>query len=65
MSAVHTVMSTRGPFMVCDGCFSHLKEGEMIDARGRAAVDTISEEFCVNCFDRNKVLIDDLAGSTE
>ena len=42
-----------------------LKDGGMIDARGRAVADTVSEDFCMNCFDRNKILIDDLAGSTE
>ena len=65
MSGKQSIMSTRGPFMVCDVCYAHLKEGKMIDDNGRAVVDTVSEEFCLNCFDRNKILIDDLAGSTE
>lgn len=62
---MHSVMSTRGPFMVCSACYVSLKERVMIDASGRAVSDSISDEFCMNCFDRNKVLIDDLAGSTE
>jgi hypothetical protein len=62
---MHTIQSTRGPFVVCDACFSVLKQERMVDERGRAIADDISGEFCPNCFDRNKVLIDDLAGSTE
>lgn len=58
-------MSSRGPFIVCDGCFSELKETAMVDERGRASSDAVSEQFCANCYDRNKVLIDDLAGSSE
>jgi hypothetical protein len=42
-----------------------LQAESKVDARGRAASDAISDEFCINCYDRNKILIDDLAGSTE
>ncbi|HET6465393.1 MAG TPA: hypothetical protein VFH55_07275 [Nitrospiria bacterium] len=62
---MHAVMSTRGPFMICDACFSLLRDEKKVDPNGRAVSDSISEEFCLNCFDRNKILIDDLAGSTE
>jgi len=62
---VHAVMSTRGPFMVCDACFSMLRAEGKLDRNGRAVSDAISDDFCVNCYDRNKILIDDLAGSTE
>jgi len=62
---VHALMSTRGPFIVCDSCLALLKEENKIDERGRAVSDSVSDEFCVNCYDRNKILIDDLAGSTE
>jgi len=51
--------------MICDACFSMLRAEEKVDQNGRAVLDSISEEFCLNCFDRNKILIDDLAGSTE
>jgi len=51
--------------MICDACFSLLRDEAKVDQNGRAVSDSISEEFCLNCFDRNKILIDDLAGSTE
>ena len=63
--AMHAVMSTRGPFIVCHACYSTLKEDAKLDPRDRAVSDSVSDEFCVNCYDRNKILIDDLAGSTE
>ena len=44
---------------------NYLKEAGLLNEKGRAISDDISSEFCPNCFDRNKVLIDDLAGSTE
>ena len=44
---------------------SALKEEGKVDPRDRAVLDSVSDEFCVNCYDRNKILIDDLAGSTE
>jgi len=62
---MHTVLSSRGHFVVCDTCFAVLKQERLVDEKGKAATDDISVEFCPNCFDRNKVLIDDLAGSTE
>ncbi|MBI3595637.1 MAG: hypothetical protein HY203_00610 [Nitrospirae bacterium] len=62
---MHAVMSTRGPFMICDACFSMLRDEAKVDQNGRAVSDSIAEDFCPNCFDRNKILIDDLAGSTE
>ncbi|MBI3810663.1 MAG: hypothetical protein HY283_00425 [Nitrospirae bacterium] len=62
---MHAVMSTRGPFIVCHFCYSQLKDEAKLDPRDRAVSDTVSDEFCVNCYDRNKILIDDLAGSTE
>ena len=62
---MHQIMSTRGPFMVCDACLSILKDSNLVDKRGRAASDDVSGEFCMNCFDRDRILIDDLAGSTE
>ena len=62
---MHAVMSTRGPFMVCDSCFKMLKDTSQLNPRGAAVNDQISEDFCPNCFDLNRPLIDDLAGSTE
>lgn len=62
---LHAVMSTRGPFIVCNACYSTLKDEAKLDPRDRAVSDSVSDEFCVNCYDRNKILIDDLAGSTE
>ena len=62
---MHAVMSTRGPFIICSACYSMLQDEAKVDARGRALSDSVSDEFCVNCYDRNKILIDDLAGSTE
>jgi len=62
---MHAVMSTRGPFMVCDACFAMLKDEAKVDERGRAVSDSVADEFCINCYDRNKILIDDLTGSTE
>ena len=61
----HAVMSTRGPFIVCHSCYVTLKDEAKLDPRDRAVSDSVSDEFCVNCYDRNKILIDDLAGSTE
>jgi len=61
----HAVMSTRGPFIVCNSCYTTLKDEAKLDPRDRAVSDSVSDEFCVNCYDRNKILIDDLAGSTE
>jgi len=61
----HAVMSTRGPFIVCNACYMQLKEEAKLDPRDRAVSDSVSDDFCVNCYDRNKILIDDLAGSTE
>ena len=62
---MHTVSSSRGHFLVCDACMTYLKQEGMVNERGRALTDDVSSEFCPDCFDRNKVLIDDLAGSTE
>ncbi len=62
---MHAVMSSRGPFMVCDTCFGLLNESQLIDPRGRAVDDKISREFCPNCWDVNRPLIDDLDGSFE
>lgn len=62
---MHSVMSTRGPFMVCEACYTMLRDGRLVDDHGRAVSDAVCEDFCMNCYDRNKVLIDDLAGSTE
>ena len=62
---MHAVMSTRGPFIVCHACYTALKDEAKLDPRDRAVSDSVSDEFCVNCYDRNKILIDDLAGSTE
>ena len=59
-----SVMSTRGPFMVCDACYSILKEYNILDGKDRTIPDAVSDEFCMNCYDLNKVLIDDLAGSS-
>ena len=62
---MHTIGSTRGQFIVCDTCIKILKQEGLVDQRDRAMSDDISAEFCPNCFDHNRVLIDDLAGSTE
>lgn len=62
---MHSVMSTRGPFTLCDACYTTLREGKLVDEYGRTVSDSVSEEFCMNCYDRNKILIDDLAGSME
>ena len=62
---MQSVMSTRGSFMVCDACYSLLKECDMLDGKHRTISDAVSDEFCMNCYDLNKVLIDDLAGSSE
>lgn len=62
---MYSIMSSRGPFIICSACYAFLKEENQIDDRNRAASDAVAEEFCMNCFDRNKVLIDDLAGSSE
>ena len=61
---MNMIGSTRGHFMVCDLCVDYLKKEGFIDEKGRAK-DDISGEFCPDCIDRNKVLIDDLAGSSE
>jgi hypothetical protein len=62
---MHAVMSSRGPFMVCDGCYRTLLDDALVNARGWAVNDKISDEFCPNCYDVNRPLIDDLAGSSE
>jgi hypothetical protein len=62
---MHTIQSTRGPFVVCTACMAYLKEAGLVDRNGKPVSDDISAEFCPNCYDRNKVLIDDLSGSTE
>ncbi len=51
--------------MVCEACYTMLRDGRLVDDHGRAVSDAVCEDFCMNCYDRNKVLIDDLAGSTE
>lgn len=51
--------------MICDACYTMLKAEAQVDQNDRAVSDSISEDFCLNCFDRNKILIDDLTGSTE
>jgi hypothetical protein len=62
---MHTIGSTRGHFIVCDTCIKILKQDGLVNEKGRAVADDISAEFCPNCYDRNKILIDDLEGSTE
>jgi hypothetical protein len=62
---MQNVQSSRGPFIVCETCYAILLQDRLVDDKGRALVDDISSEFCPNCFDRNKILIDDLAGSSE
>ena len=59
---MHMIASTRGQFMVCSSCMSYLKEEGLVDEKGRPVSDDVSSEFCPNCYDRNKVLIDDLEG---
>jgi hypothetical protein len=60
-----TIISTRGQFVICESCYAHLKESDLVDHRGWSKADTVFDEFCMNCYDVNKILIDDLLGSTE
>ena len=61
---MNLIASTRGHFVVCDDCLKFLKAEGIVDKNGKAE-DDVSSDFCPNCFDRNRILIDDLAGSSE
>lgn len=63
---MHQVMVSRGFLVVCDACYSALKEDKLIDSGNRGSADEpVVDELCANCHDYNKPLIDDLLGSAE
>lgn len=62
---MNQVLISRGFLVLCDLCLLALKEEHRVDSKGRAQSDEVIHELCVNCFDFNKPLIDDILGSAE
>jgi Zn finger protein HypA/HybF involved in hydrogenase expression len=59
------VRVSRGLLMICETCYQAMKHDGVVDQHNQAVDHEILEHLCPNCYDHNKVLIDDLLGSTE
>ena len=62
---MQTVRVSRGFLLLCDGCYQTMKQDGMVDEHDQAKDYEIIDHLCPNCHDHNKVLIDDLLGSSE
>ncbi len=51
--------------MICEVCYQTMKQGGVVDQHDQAKDHEILSDLCPNCYDHNKVLIDDLLGSSE
>lgn len=62
---MQTVRVSRGFLLLCDICYKTLKQDGIVDQHDQAVDQEILSHLCPNCHDHNKVLIDDLLGSSE
>jgi len=62
---MQTVRVSRGFLLLCDSCYQVLKQDGVVDKHNQAIDHEIIEHLCPNCHDHNKVLLDDLLGSSE
>lgn len=60
-----TVRVSRGFLLLCDSCYETMRHDGVVDNHDQANDSEIIEDLCPNCHDYNKVLIDDLLGSSE
>lgn len=64
--AMHVIRLMRGPFQLCDACYGAVLHDKLIDDQNCAADhEALFDHICPNCYDRNRVLIDDMLGSSE
>jgi Zn finger protein HypA/HybF involved in hydrogenase expression len=62
---MHGVRVSRGLLMICEVCYQAMKQDGVVDRHNQAVDLEVLDHLCPNCHDYNKVLIDDLLGSTE
>ena len=60
---MQTVRVSRGFLLLCDSCYQVLKQDGVVDKHNQA-IDHEIIEHLANCHDHNKVLLDDLLGSS-
>lgn len=62
---MQTVRVSRGFLLLCDACYQAMKQEGVVDKHNQAIDHEIVDQLCPNCHDHNKVLLDDLLGSSE
>jgi hypothetical protein len=61
-----TVSVMRGLMMLCDTCYDHVLEENLVDGRHYVADhEALFDTICPGCTDINRPLIDDMLGSSE